>query len=88
MTELSLPLLADMLRKAAGEGEGEAADLSGDIIDVPFADIGYDSLALLELAGMVEREFSISLSDDTVAEATTPRLFLDVVNTAVLGTTT
>ncbi|MGA4545342.1 MAG: acyl carrier protein [Streptomycetaceae bacterium] len=82
MAQLTLPVLTEMLRKAAGEAEGDAPDLSGDIIDVTFVDLGYDSLALLELLGMVEREFSIALSDDTIQDAETPRMFMDLVNSA------
>ncbi len=70
------------LRTAAGDGDGDggAAGTSAQILDVRFDELGYDSIALLETAAHIEREFRISLPDSTVAEATTPRAFLAVVN--------
>jgi minimal PKS acyl carrier protein len=70
--------LARTLRAAAGEPEG--VDLDGGILDLSFEDLGYDSLALLETAGRIEREHGIRLEDSTVADAYTPRALLAVVN--------
>ncbi|MER5971935.1 MULTISPECIES: acyl carrier protein [unclassified Streptomyces] len=80
-TELTLDDLKGIMRACAGEDE--SIDLEGDILDVPFADLGYDSLALLEAAGAVERRLGVKLSDDAVGEAGTPRLFLALVNGTV-----
>ncbi|GGN94110.1 actinorhodin polyketide synthase acyl carrier protein [Streptomyces albiflavescens] len=79
--ELTLAGLTRILRESAGEDEG--VDLDGDILDLSFTELGYDSLALLEAAGRVERETGIKLSDDVVGEAETPRLFLALVNELV-----
>ncbi|WP_131786675.1 acyl carrier protein [Protofrankia symbiont of Coriaria ruscifolia] len=70
--------LVDVLRESAGDVED--VDLDGDILDVPFTDLGYDSIALLEVSGHIERDYGISLGDDAVQEATTIRAFLDLVN--------
>ncbi|MGY1497629.1 acyl carrier protein [Streptomyces sp. QTS52] len=78
MTELTLEELVGILRESAGEDEG--VDLSSDISDTPFTDLGYDSLALLETAGRVQRDFGIALDDDVLGAAETPRLFLAAVN--------
>ncbi|UGQ11793.1 acyl carrier protein [Yinghuangia sp. ASG 101] len=78
MAELTLDALTDLLRRAAGEGED--VDLDGDILDVPFTELGYDSLAVLELAGMLERDYLVSLSDDAVQEAKTPGQLITLVN--------
>ncbi|MEV4425566.1 acyl carrier protein [Streptomyces sp. R-07] len=76
------PLTLDALRTilVACAGEDDSADLSGDILDTTFEDLGYDSLALMESASRIEREFGITLDDDDVNEALTPRLLLDLVN--------
>jgi act minimal PKS acyl carrier protein len=79
--ELTLTDLTRIMRESAGEDEN--VNLDGDILDVSFSDLGYDSLALLETAGRIEREFGIRLGDDTVGEAETPRQFLDLVNATV-----
>ncbi|MFF4346721.1 acyl carrier protein [Streptomyces sp. NPDC001530] len=83
--ELTLADLTRILRESAGEDEG--IDLEGDILDTTFTDLGYDSLALLEAASRVERELGVKLSEDTVGEAETPRLFLALVNEPVAANT-
>ncbi|WP_299527728.1 acyl carrier protein [uncultured Streptomyces sp.] len=77
-TRLSQEEFARILREAAGEDEG--VDLSGDIADVPFTDLGYDSLALLEVGSRITRDFGISLPDEELDEVETPRAFVDLVN--------
>jgi act minimal PKS acyl carrier protein len=73
--------LADLCRiltEVAGTEQG--VDLDGDILDTPFEDLGYDSLALLETSARIGQEFGRVLSDDAVVEALTPRIMLDLVN--------
>lgn len=74
--------LADLKRiLIEGSGTPEGVDLAtADILDTEFEALGYDSLALLETAGRVEREYGVSIDDSTVTEATTPRAFIDAVN--------
>ncbi|WP_405458086.1 acyl carrier protein [Streptomyces sp. NBC_00101] len=71
----------DDLKRILCEGSGapEEGVLDGDILDTEFADIGYDSLALLETASRIEREYGIELDEDLIGDATTPRAFLDAV---------
>ncbi len=78
MSEFTLDRLLELLTVSAGEDED--VDLTGDVSDTLFADLGYDSLALLETAGLVQREYGITLDDDALAAAETPRLFLEAVN--------
>ncbi|MFF0452784.1 acyl carrier protein [Nocardia africana] len=66
--------LKDVLREAAGEDE--SVDLEGDVLDTDFADLGYDSLALLEAAAVISRRYGIKLSDDELENITTPRQLL------------
>jgi minimal PKS acyl carrier protein len=77
MPELTIEELTRIMRTCAGEDE--SVSLDGDIYDVPFSDLGYDSLALMETTARVEREFGLSLPDE-IAAAATPRDFLDAVN--------
>ncbi|MFH8612578.1 acyl carrier protein [Streptomyces sp. NPDC018029] len=72
--------LADLQRilvEAAGADESARPD---DILDTTFALLGYESLALLETGGCIEREYGISLDDDTLTDALTPRELIDTVN--------
>ncbi|WP_165984166.1 acyl carrier protein [Streptomyces sp. YIM 98790] len=70
--------LTTILRECAGEDEG--VDLDGDILDTEFADLGYESLALLEASGRIEREYDITLSEEALTQARTPRALLEFVN--------
>jgi minimal PKS acyl carrier protein len=76
MTEFTL----DDLRRILRAGAGDSGALDGDIADVPFSELGYDSLAVLELASRVEREYDVSIPDDAVAEMRTPGAVMAYVN--------
>ncbi|CAL9488458.1 MULTISPECIES: acyl carrier protein [Streptomyces] len=77
-TEVTLADLTRMLRESAGEEEG--VDLDGDVLDTPFIDLGYDSLALLQVIGQIQREYGIAIPDDAVVDAETPHALLDLIN--------
>ncbi|MFF8282435.1 acyl carrier protein [Streptomyces albus] len=80
MSEFTQRELADKLRECAGEAEGmDVADEAA--LDTPFIELGYDSLALLQVTGVIKREYGVELSDDAVVEAETPRLLLKMINT-------
>ncbi len=78
MPTIGLRDLAALLRESAGETI--TTEVGQDMLDTLFADLGYDSLAMLETAALVERRYGVPLSDETVAAADTPRTFLTVVN--------
>jgi act minimal PKS acyl carrier protein len=78
VVELTIEDLRTILRTAAGE-DG-SVDLDGDILNMTFEQLGYDSLALLETCGCVEREHGIELDDSTIADADTPQALLVVIN--------
>ena len=81
--QLTLDDLRRILRAAAGEAEG--ANLDSDIDDTRFSDLGYDSLALLETTGRIERELGVRLDDALVVDARTPRELLGAVNAQLLA---
>jgi act minimal PKS acyl carrier protein len=73
--------IADLTRiLREGAGTDESVDLDGEILDSEFADLGYESLALLETGGRIEREYDITLDDSVLSDARTPRALLEVVN--------
>ncbi|WP_353945705.1 acyl carrier protein [Streptomyces sp. HUAS MG91] len=76
--EFTLDDLKRILREGAGADEG--VDLDGDIIDTDFESLGYESLAMLETGGRIEREFGVTLDDDTLTDARTPRALIETVN--------
>ncbi|MER6343677.1 acyl carrier protein [Streptomyces sp. NPDC001595] len=81
MTELTLDDLRRVLIACAGADDD--IDLSGDILDVRFEDLGYDSLALMESAARIKQDYGVDISDDLLGDAETPRILLDVVNAVV-----
>ncbi|WP_030683250.1 acyl carrier protein [Streptomyces cellulosae] len=72
----------DALKRILLEGAGadESVDLDGDVLDTSFEDLGYESLALLETGGRIEREYGISLPDDVFSEHPTPRALVAAIN--------
>ncbi|MBT3072480.1 MULTISPECIES: acyl carrier protein [Streptomyces] len=73
--------LADLKRiLKEGVGADESVDLEGDILDVDFEALGYESLAMLETGTRIEREFGITLDDETVTKTATPRGLIEAVN--------
>ena len=80
MSLMTLEDLKTMLVENAGADDSGALD--GDIATREFAELGYDSLALLELAAEVQRRFGITLPDEQVTELRTPEAVLDAVNSA------
>lgn len=78
MTTFTLDDLKQTIQACAGQDE--SVDLSGDISDETFSELGYDSLAVMETAGRVQREFRVELPEDEVGELKTPRDFVDFVN--------
>lgn len=61
-------------------GTDESVDLDGDILDTDFPDLGYDSLAVMEVASRIEKEFPVQVPDDAIADLLTPRALVDYVN--------
>lgn len=66
-----------------GAGADEGVDLDGDILDTDFEQLGYESLALLETGSRIEREYAVSLDEELLSEANTPRALIALVNGAL-----
>jgi len=77
-TQLTVDDLKRIMRECAGEDD--SITLEGDFLDTPFLDLGYDSLALLETAALVKRQYGVTVSDDDLHGIETPRAFLEKVN--------
>lgn len=77
MAALTIDDLRRIFKTVAGADE--TVDLDGDIIDANFADLGYDSIALLEAVGQIGRDYGIFLDEDALGEVHTFRGLLDLV---------
>jgi act minimal PKS acyl carrier protein len=69
--------LRTILVACAGESDGV---LDGDIRDIDFDELGYDSLALMETAARIRSDFGVTIPDERIAELRTPGEILDLVN--------
>lgn len=76
--EFTIEDLRRIIAEAAGEPD--AAEAGADITDVEFTELGYESIALLETAARIEREFGVRLDESRLVEAATPRQLVDLVN--------
>ncbi len=81
--KFTIEQLTAILRECAGEDED--VDLDGQILDTEFEELGYESLALLEATGRIERDYDIVLGEDALNDARTPRALLEIVNSRLLG---
>lgn len=80
--ELTLDQLRTIMRTCAGTDED--VDLDGEIGARQFTDLGYDSLAVLEIQKVIELEFGIGLPDEALEEMTTPDRTVAYVNRRLL----
>ncbi|MEO3845308.1 MULTISPECIES: acyl carrier protein [unclassified Streptomyces] len=80
MSEFTLSHLVALIRDCAGESD--VADLSGDIADMAFDELGYDSLALLELSARIKQTLGVEVAE---SEMRTPGGTLRLINEAVSG---
>ncbi len=49
-------------------------------VDVPFVELGYDSLAMFETVSRISREYDVPLPDDLATGMATPRDLMGLVN--------
>jgi len=78
VSELTIEGLKDILSEAAGEDDSFQA--GRNILDTPFIELGFDSLALLETVALIKRKYGVAVADDELAVIETPRALLDKVN--------
>ncbi|MEV4188193.1 acyl carrier protein [Streptosporangium canum] len=70
--------LKEVMRACAGVTE--SVDLDSDIADVTFEDLGYDSLAVLEMAAKLQNHLGVVIPDDVADQLPTPRALAEYVN--------
>jgi act minimal PKS acyl carrier protein len=81
MPGFKLDDLLELTRNHAGEPD--EFELDEQIVDVMFEQLGYDSVALLEVLNQIRSQYGIDLSDETMNRTKTPREVLDAVNAVI-----
>jgi act minimal PKS acyl carrier protein len=61
-------------------GDSNVVDLDGSALDTPIIELGYDSLAMLEVASIVQREYGVPIPDEALSYMTTPRTTIEYLN--------
>lgn len=85
MDEFTVDDLRRLMR--GGADDDQPIELGADTLDVPFAELGYDSLAILDLSSRIGLDRGIRVPDDAVQRMTTPREAVNYVNEILLGST-
>ncbi|GHG08509.1 MULTISPECIES: acyl carrier protein [Streptomyces] len=78
MSSLELNDLYTMMIEAAGVDDGVVLD--ADAAERGFEDLGYDSLAVLELFGRIERVTGISIPEEAAHDLLSPAAVIAYVN--------
>jgi act minimal PKS acyl carrier protein len=55
-------------------------ELAGDVGDVAFTDLGFDSLDVLEIATRIQQDLGIRIPDEAIADMKTPNDVTAYVN--------
>ncbi|AHH15886.1 type II polyketide synthase, acyl carrier protein [Nocardia nova SH22a] len=77
----SKQLLATVLRQVAGDDDAiDAATLDAAGDETLFEDLGFDSIALLEVLNRLKREHGIALDDDVLEQALTPAQLVSAID--------
>lgn len=78
MTVFTLDDLVRIMRQSAGEylETGPA----GEVAENSFDELGYDSLALLELAARIQQEFPVTMPDESIEHMKSPAQTVEYVN--------
>lgn len=77
LSSMTIRDLRGILIDCAG---GDADALPDDIVDVPFDELGYDSLALIETSATLKRSYGVVIADEQLLEVQTPGQLLALVN--------
>ncbi|MFJ3883279.1 phosphopantetheine-binding protein [Streptomyces sp. NPDC090077] len=64
-------------------GEEDCVELTEEVQDLYWIELGYDSLSILQTIGSIERRFDVLLAGEILELGDTPRLFLELVNEAL-----
>jgi act minimal PKS acyl carrier protein len=75
--------LREVMRACAGVDE--SVDLGSDIGSRTFEDLGYDSLAMLEMIAKIQNMLSVVITDDAAKKLTTPQSLADYVAAQLTG---
>jgi acyl carrier protein len=74
----TLDALLEVMRSCAGVEDSVQLDVHN--ADVEFEELGYDSLAVLEVAAQVQRLYGVTMPDECVEHMLTPRTAVEYIS--------
>ncbi|GAA1772271.1 acyl carrier protein [Streptomonospora arabica] len=77
MSSFTMEDFTRLLRECAGEAEGTQTDA---MAETSFEELGYDSIALLEVAARIQQEYGVRIEEEALPDLDTPRMLVDHVN--------
>ncbi|ELP70419.1 acyl carrier protein [Streptomyces turgidiscabies] len=80
---MSANMTFDDLKAVMSRCTGDVDELNPDNLDAAFTDIGYDSLAVLEIASQIQREYSLQIPDEAIEGMNSPQAVIDYVNASL-----
>jgi act minimal PKS acyl carrier protein len=73
------------LRRILLEGAGDDGGITEESLDVPFEEIGFESLQLLEATVLIQASCGVDLDDSVLTTVYTPRELIDTVNSRLVS---
>jgi len=80
VTALVLQRLTKLMAECGDRDPAADVALDDSIGEVPFEDLGFDSLSLFNMCLQIENTYSVQLALDDVLAAETPNGLIDLVN--------
>jgi act minimal PKS acyl carrier protein len=80
VTTLVLQRLTELMAECGDRDPASEVALDDSIGEVPFEDLGFDSLSLFNMCLQIESTYSVQLALDDVLAAETPNGLIDLVN--------
>ncbi|MFJ8107281.1 acyl carrier protein [Streptomyces sp. NPDC096132] len=81
MSTISFEDLKAIMSRCIGELDGQ--EITENDLGTSFTDLGYDSLAVLEIASQVQREYGLKIPDEAIESMDSPQAVIDYVNTSL-----
>lgn len=81
MSSISFVDLKAIMSRCIGGLDGK--ELTEADLTTPFIDIGFDSLAVLEIASQLQREYGLQIPDEAIEEMDSPKAVIDYVNASL-----
>lgn len=78
MSRFTVDDVRRILRDCAGEPDSTSLD--DDFSAVSFEEMGYDSLAVLEMAARIQQEVLVAIPDEVIVDLVTPDAVVNYVN--------